>query len=211
MINNYFIYLLGMFIIPLLCVWLPILIGQRYGFYTKKKFGKINDTAVGSVVGASLGLLAFMLAFTFQIVDNRYSTRKGLLLDEVTTIRTTYLQSGLIPEPYKSNSRKLLVEYTALRVSVIHDVTKIKLEKLKVKSQAILDSLWNYSEHLAAVDRSSEAYSLYTSSVNNLNEIYNKRITYTFEYRIPVAILWILVIVTFYVYVPSWIPIWNLR
>lgn len=196
MINNSFLYTVGFFVLPFLCVLLPILIGQRYGLYSKAKSGKINDSPVGSVVGAALGLLAFMLAFTFQIVDNRYSSRKALLLDEVTTIRTAYLQSGLIPEPYKTSSRELLVQYVDLRISFLKDMNTPKLENLKAQSQRILDSLWHYSEVLASQDRSSEAYSLYTTSVTDLGEIYNKKVTFTFEYRIPSAILWVLLIVT---------------
>jgi hypothetical protein len=187
-----------MYLIPFFGVLLPILLGQRYGFYLKTKAVKVSDAPIGSVVGAALGLLAFMLAFTFQIVDNRYNERKKLLLDEVTTIRTTYLRAGLIPEPYKSNTRKLLIEYTDLRASIVDEITPQKVEHLKSRSQAILDSLWHYSEALGAQDRSSEAYSLYMSSTNDLNEIYNHRVTYTFEYRIPFAILFILGVITLF-------------
>lgn len=194
-INNT-IQILGMFMIPFLCVLIPILIGQHYGLYIKSKSGKVNDSPVGSVVGTSLGLLAFMLAFTFQIVDNRYNTRKELLLNEVTTIRTAYLRAGLIPEPYRSNTRKLLIEYTDLRTSIVNGVTPEKVEHLRVRSQAILDSLWSYSEAIGTQDRSSESYSLYTGSINDLVEIYNQRVTLTFEYRIPVPILWVLFIIT---------------
>lgn len=197
MLNNSLLFVIGIFVLPFVCILLPILAGQRYGLYTKTKAGQINESPVGSVVGAALGLLAFMLAFTFQIVDNRYNSRKELLLDEVTAIRTTYLQSGLIPEPYKTASRKLLIKYTDLRVDFIKNVSPKKLENLKTGSQTVLDSLWHYSEALASQDRSSEAYSLYISSVNELNEIYNKRVTFTFEYRIPIAILWVLLIVSF--------------
>jgi hypothetical protein len=189
---------LAMYLIPFFCVLVPILLGQQYGFYLKTKAVKVSDAPVGSVVGASLGLLAFMLAFTFQIVDNRYNERKKLLLDEVTTIRTTYLRAGLIPEPYKSNTRKLLIEYTDVRAAIVNDISPKKLEHLRIRSQAILDSLWHYSEALAAYDRSSEAYSLYTGSTNDLNEIYNQRVTYTFEYRIPFAILFILGVITLF-------------
>lgn len=197
MTDTIFLFAAVMFIVPFLCILIPILAGQHYGLYVKSKSGKINDSPVGSVVGAALGLLAFMLAFTFQIVDNRYNTRKELLLDEVTTIRTAYLQSGLIPEPYRGASRKLLIEYIDLRSNLSKDASAAKIEHLKVRSQFILDSLWKFSETLAAQDRSSEAYSLYTSSVNNLVEIYNKRVTFTFEYRIPPAIIWVLLLVTF--------------
>lgn len=192
-----FLYAAAMFFVPFLCIFIPILVGQHYGLSIRTKSGKVNDSPVGSVVGAALGLLAFMLAFTFQIVDNRYNSRKELLLDEVTAIRTTYLQAGLIPDPYRKTSRKLLVEYIDLRSDVVKDVSIEKIEHLKIRSKFILDSLWKFSETLAAQDRSSEAYSLYTSSVNNLIEIYNKRVTFTFEYRIPVAILWVLLLVTF--------------
>lgn len=187
-----------MFLIPFLCILIPILIGQHYGLNLKLKSGKISESPVGSVVGTSLGLLAFMLAFTFQIVDNRYNSRKELLLDEVTTIRTTYLRAGLIPEPYKSNTRKLLVEYTDLRGAIVNDVSIDKVEKLKTRSQSILDILWGYSESLAAQDRSSEAYSLYMTSVDDLVDIYNKRITLTFQYRIPIGILCVLLIISFF-------------
>ena len=189
---------LEMYLIPFLCVFVPILLGQQYGLYLKHRAVKVSDAPVGSVVGASLGLLAFMLAFTFQIVDNRYNERKKLLLDEVTTIRTTYLRAGLIPEPYKSSTRKLLIEYTDVRAAIVSDMSPKKLEHVRVRSQAILDSLWHYSEALAAFDRSSEAFSLYMGSTNDLNEIYNQRVTYTFEYRIPFAILCILGIITLF-------------
>jgi hypothetical protein len=196
--NMSFFEIIGMYLIPFGCILIPILVGQHYGLFVKAKSGDVNDSPVGGVVGAALGLLAFMLAFTFQIVDNRYNNRKELLLDEVTTIRTTYLQSGLIPEPYRSASRKHLVEYVDLRYAIINDISPEKLKHVKLKSEAILDSLWGYSEALAAQDRSSEAYSLYTGSVNNLVEDYNKRITFTFEYRIPVAILWVLFVITLF-------------
>jgi hypothetical protein len=184
-----------MFILPFISVLIPILIGQKYGLYVKTKTGKVNDTPVGSVVGASLGFLAFMLAFTFQIVDNRYNSRKELLLDEVTTIRTTYLRSGLIPEPYRSASRKKLLEYVNIRAALVHHSTPEKIKILIVHSQTILDSLWSYSEALAKEDKSSEAYSLYMTAVNDLIDIYNKRITFTFEYRVPIEILGVLFII----------------
>ncbi|QOG04288.1 hypothetical protein [Flavobacterium sp. MDT1-60] len=198
MINVSFFEILGMFIIPFCSILIPILVGQYYGLFVKNKSGKVSDSPVGSVVGAALGLLAFMLAFTFQIVDNRYNSRKELLLDEVTEIRTTYLQSGLIPEPYRSSSRKFLIEYTDLRATLVNDTSIENVQRLKIRSQSILDSLWDYSEALAAQDRSSEAYSLYITSVNSLFDTYNKRVTLTFEYRIPVAILWVLFIISWF-------------
>jgi len=193
---NKFFEIAGMFLLPLIAVLVPILIGQWYGRYRKTKTGDEQHGPVGTVVGAAMGLLAFMLAITFQIVSNRYDARKQLLLDDVTNIRTAYLRAGLIPEPYRYNTKKLLVEYVDLRVDLATNLSK--LNPVLSRSQQILDTLWKYTEALAEQDRSSEVYALYTTSVNDLVDTYNQRITITLEYRIPPAILLVLFIISFF-------------
>jgi hypothetical protein len=187
---------LGMFLAPFLVVLIPVYIGRRYGTYHIKKSADLKDAPVGTVVAAAFGTLAFFLAFVFQISANRYNDRKALLLEEVTNIRTAYLQAGLLGEPMRSDIRKLLVEYVDLRVDINKDAAK--LTKAISRSPQILDTLWGYAEKLAEQDRSSEVYSLYTISINDLVNTYNHRMTMTFEYRIPSVILWILFIVGFF-------------
>lgn len=184
-----------MFIIPFLSVLIPILLGQRYGQYRKAKTEEVQHAPVGSVVAAAFGLLAFMLAITFQITANRYDARKELLLEEVTDIRSTFLRAGLIPEPYRSYTKKFLVEYVDLRVDFAKDIKK--LEPGLARSQQILDSLWKYTEALAEQDRSSEVYALYTTSVNDMIDSYNQRIAVGLQYRIPGAVLFVLFMISF--------------
>ncbi|HEX6847184.1 MAG TPA: hypothetical protein VF144_09410 [Chitinophagaceae bacterium] len=184
-----------MVIIPFLAVLIPILLGQRYGQYRKAKTEEVSKAPVGSVVAAAFGLLAFMLAITFQITANRYDARKELLLEEVTNIRSTFLRAGLIPEPYRSNTKRFLVEYVDRRVDFANDIAK--LEAGLTRSQQILDSLWNYTEALAEQDRSSEVYALYTTSVNDMVNSYNQRITVGLQYRIPGAVLFVLFVISF--------------
>ena len=43
---------------------------------------KSGESPVSAIAGAILGLLAFMLAFTFSIVSDRYDTKKGLVREE---------------------------------------------------------------------------------------------------------------------------------
>jgi len=136
-----------MFFIPLLVVLTPILIGQRYGIWHTKKSPNLQNASVGSVVGAAFGLLAFMLAFTFQIAASRYNERKELLLEEVTNIRTTWLRSGVVPEPFRSDTRKLLLEYVDLRIDLANDLSK--LSSAMIRSQHILDKFWESVEILA--------------------------------------------------------------
>jgi hypothetical protein len=191
-----FLMIAGLFLIPLIVVLVTIILGQFYGTWRKKKAVNMEPGSVGTVVATTFALLAFMMAFTFQIVSNRYDKRKELLLEEVTNIRTTYLRSGLLPEPFRSENKKLLLEYTDLRAELAHDITKANITISR--SQEILDSLWDCAEILAQQDRSSEVYALFTSSVNDLVDNYNQRITMIFEYRIPVVVIWILLIITFF-------------
>lgn len=184
------------FLIPLLSVLIALYLGQRYGIYSIKKSPELQQSAVGSVVGAIFGLLAFVLAFTFQIAANHYDSRKSMLLEEVTNIRTTYLRSGLIDEPICSDTKKLLVDYVDQRVELTRDFSKLGL--VLSRSQQILDSLWSYAELLAKRDRSSEVYALYTTSVNDLVDNYNQRVTLAIEYRIPVAVFYVLYVILFF-------------
>lgn len=189
-----FLAVVGLFVIPMIIVLVPIFIGQYYGIYrSKKKPDELQRESVGTAVGAAFALLAFMLAFTFQIATDRYSTRKELLLTEVTNIRTAYLRAGLLPDPIRSDSKKLLAEYVEIRVDFANDATNVLT--LITRSQEILDNLWIYTERLAEQDRSSEVYALFTQSVNDLVDNYNHRITMSLEYRIPSVILWILFII----------------
>jgi len=183
------------FLIPFLIVLTALYLGQRYGIYSIKKSPELQQSAVGSVVGAVFGLLAFVLAFTFQIAANHYDARKSMLLKEVTDIRTMYLRAGLIDEPICSDTKKLLVDYVDQRVELTRDFSKLSL--VQSRSQQIFDTLWSYAELLAKRDRSSEVYSLYTSSVNDLIDNYNQRVTLALEYRISVAVFYALFVILF--------------
>jgi hypothetical protein len=185
--------LAGIFLIPFLVVLIPTLIGHRFGIYRRMDQDELQHAPVGTVVGSAFALLAFMLAFTFQIATNRYEARKVLLLDEVTNIRTTYLRAGLLEEPMRSDIKELLVEYIDLRAEIARDTSKMNIAISR--SQQILNNLWDCAEELAEEDRSSEIYALFTTSVNDLYDIFNQRITTTFEYRIPPLVMWILFII----------------
>lgn len=184
-----------MLLVPFLLVIIPVYIGERTGRYARRKYESIKDMEISAIIGASFGLLAFMMAFTFQIAAGRYDARKGLLLDEVTNIRTTYLRAKLLPEPVSSESKTLLSEYVDLRADLAKDPAKLGIAMSR--SQEILDRLWTITIKLAEENRSSEIYALFTESVNDLFNNYNHRITMTFEYRVPPMVLWILVIIAF--------------
>jgi hypothetical protein len=182
-------------LLTILFILVPIQIGQRLGRAAVKRAGALHDAPIGSVVGAALGLLAFMLAFTFQITTNRLDTRKELLLDEVGSIRDAYLRASLLPEPQRTECRKLLREYVDRRAEVAasHGIQHLAI----TRSEEIHRALWTQAEALAALDRSSEVYSMFTSSVNDVIRLHHKRVTVLLYYKIPPVILSVLYFIAF--------------
>ena len=197
LINTSFLANLWMFFVPLLAILAPVWLGKRFGAYTKKKSGPLPDGPLSSMVGASLGLLAFMLAFIFQIVGGRYEKRKQLLLEEVSDIRSSFLYAGLVPEPIRTSSRKMIITYVNTRIDLGYHPTPEKLKEAKIISQRILDSLWVFSENLAELDRDSEMYVLYTASISKLATLFNERIAIGLNLRLHLAILYVMSIVSF--------------
>ena len=191
----YMIFFWFKLIIPIFLIIVPVWLGKRIGIRVRERSGHINHTPVGTVVGAGLGLFAFMLAFTFQIASSRYDTRKQLLLNETESIRSTYMKAGLLPDKYRIPSRQLITEYLDLRVKVARNPSF--LEEAKVRTTQIQHLLWTIAQALTKEFRNSEVYTLYITSTNELIELYNKRIVIAQQYHIHDVILWVLYFISF--------------
>jgi hypothetical protein len=101
----------GVFILTVIMVLLSIGAGVFMGDRRRRQPDHEAESSLGTIITATLGLLAFMLAFTFGMAANRLETRKQLLLDEINAIGTTYLRAGYLLKPHSSEIRKLLREY----------------------------------------------------------------------------------------------------
>jgi len=72
----------------------------------------------GALVGATMGLLAFMLAFTFNGASGRHDVRKSPVIEEANAVEKTYLRAGFLAEPARADIRGLLRDYVDLRVKL---------------------------------------------------------------------------------------------
>src|SRR5215203_2247993 len=106
------------FIFISLIVLVPIEVGQRLGARRRRMSDPEPEGPVGHVVGATLALLGFMVALTVGAATARFDVRKEALIDGVNAIETSFRNAGLVPEPHRSESRKLLVEYVETRLDL---------------------------------------------------------------------------------------------
>jgi hypothetical protein len=147
-----------------------------------------DDMPVNTIVGASLALLGFLLAFTFGFAASRFDSRKQLLLDEVNSIGTTYLRAGFLPEPHRNEVRNLIRKYVDLRIELIEHPAKIK--PIIEESASIQDEMWKHAEEISKEDlKNPDIVSLFMISLNETIDLQTKRITVALVYRIP-DIIW---------------------
>ena len=158
-------------------------------FFGRRKFNsgqKVAEAPLGTAVSAVLGLLAFMLGFTFSITAARFSERKGLVISHANAIGVTYLRAGLLPEKQKTAVRKLLSEYTDIMLKLQQEG---EIEKMLDRREAIHTALWEQTVSLEKEDLDSEIRSLFISSVNEIIQLSEERKTVGLIFMIPNA-LW---------------------
>src|SRR5262245_56224072 len=95
----------GQFLITVAVVLLSVEGGYRLGRYRCRRPDPEKESSVGSMVGGTLGLLAFLLAFTFGLAASRFDARRLVLLDEVNAIGKAYLRADFLPEPRRKQVR----------------------------------------------------------------------------------------------------------
>ena len=184
-----FFYSLPSWVLFTFFVIVGILTTELGSFIGRRRFnqGKKEPAApIGTAVSAILGLLAFMLGFTFSITASRYSERKGLVVSQTNAIGTSYLRAGLIPEKQRNSVRILLREYTGLLLDLQNSsYAKNKFDRI----DAIHFLLWEQAESLENENMPPAIQSLFIQSVNEIINLSDQRKTVALIYRIP-NVLW---------------------
>jgi hypothetical protein len=139
------------------------------------------------MVGAMLGLLAFMLAFTFGLAASRFDARRLALLDEANAIGTAYLRTGFLPEPHRSEIRHLLREYVDVRLEAVRTE---RVEQGISRSIELQRSLWSQAVTAAEKDPRSIVVGLFIQSLNEVIDLHAKRIMFGLRSRIP-GTIWV--------------------
>lgn len=175
----------------LIFTFIVLFLAFEGGVFLGKKHQSISEpkdrSPIGSIVAATLGLLAFLLAFTFGISASKFDERRMLVIDEANAIRTTYLRAGYLPDPYRIEIRKLLKEYVSLRLEALNTGN---IEQGVKGSENLQDQLWLQAVAVAEKNSNSEVIGLFIESLNEVIEMHAKRVNLGIYIRIPI-IIWI--------------------
>jgi len=175
----------AIFFIGLAAILLVSEIGWQLGICSKDGGGS-NITTLES---AMLGLLALMLAFTFSMALSRFEARRDAVLNEANAIGTTALRARLLPDPYRSETLKLLREYVQLRIDIIQRGTSLAESNAIIdRSNALQEALWQQAKAIASKDRGLIPTGLFIQSLNQMIDDQGTRLS-ALRNRVPNSVL----------------------
>jgi hypothetical protein len=162
----------GVFVAILIVVLLSVECGYRLGRYRRNRHEQEKETPVGTMVGATLGLLAFILAFTFGLAAARFDTRRQVLLDEANAIGTTYLRAGMLPER-REEIRALLRNYVDTRLEAVRSGN---IAEGMRQSENIQNDVWTHAIAVGEKNPNSIVVGLFVQSLNDMIDLHAKRV-----------------------------------
>lgn len=180
----------AVFVVSCLVVYGALEIGYRIGRWRHRHASDEKDSTVGVIVGSILGLLAFILAFTFSLAASRFEERRQTVLEEANAIGTAYLRTQLLPEPQRSNTASLLREYVDVRLKAASQSSTFEeLANALAQSEQLHTSLWSNAMSAAEV-QPTVLTGLFIQALNGVIDIHGKRVLIGVRSRIP-TIIWI--------------------
>jgi hypothetical protein len=124
-------------------------IGFRYGVSQQGKGRKAQLAQVRAIMGASLGLLAFMLAFTFSSAQQHFEERTRAYMLEVSAIDSAYRGADLLSDDHRVQAQDLLRHFADLRVRLSRVVRADEFDTVVAlvrESEHVHDLLWAIAE-----------------------------------------------------------------
>jgi CDP-diglyceride synthetase len=187
----------GFFGLTIALVMGAVEVGRMFGCNVYRRSKNEKESTANAFVGTVLGLVAFILAFTFGIVTNRYDDRKALVLEEANAIGTAYLRADFMSDPDKGKTKELFREYLDSRIGVVQKRDLTQIMKLLTDAARIQQELWELAVANSSKDTNSVVAALYVDSLNSVLDVHAKRVAVGLQARVPVGIWAVLYMLVF--------------
>jgi hypothetical protein len=177
-----------------------LLAAEEVGFRVKRRTKPVTEGIergdIALILGAVLTLLALMLGFTYSMSENRFETRRQLVIEEANAIGTTYLRAKTLPEPRSSEIRELLRRYAGLRAGIggRKDDTPEKIREVNNQAKQLHDSIWSHAAVLAR-ENPNPIVSIFLQTLNEMIDFHSKRLA-AFRNRVPFVIYLVLFVIS---------------
>jgi hypothetical protein len=172
----------AVFVATVAMCWLAVEGGRLAGRLRVRVGAQEKSDSVAALHGSILALLAFILAFTFGMAANRFDARKKLVLAEANAIGTCYLRAELLPSPFDTEMRALLLEYVDARLDAVQPD---KLESALARAEELHALLWSQTVQVSREVPGSYGFVLFAQSLNEVIDLHEKRVVASIYDRLP--------------------------
>lgn len=148
---------------------------------------------LGIILAATLTLLGLIIGFSFSMATNRYDQRKNFEEAEANAIGTEILRADFLPTAEGANVRKLLAEYTGLRIQFYLNKDDDQRKRLAERTAQLQATLWSTVRKSSAVQPTP----VEALVIAGMNDVINSQ-GYTqaaFWNRIPTAAWFLMAII----------------
>lgn len=177
-----------LFFLTFLLMVLMLEVGFQFGQRKRAGAAKAQTAQVRALMGATLGLLAFMLAFTFSAAQEHFDSRIQFQIDEAILAKNAFMQADLYSEPDRTQARRLLLEHVEGRIRLIEMVREKQPEqvfRLLKRTDEIHLQLWSLG-----VEGTMSESQAFAQSVLGLMDMQTRRVQAALANRIPL-IIWL--------------------
>jgi hypothetical protein len=166
-------------------------IGFRVGRWWQERMPGEQEGPTGVLVGALLGLFAFLLAVTMGLAADRFDARRGLVLAEANAIGEAYLQADYLPQPAADEMKDLLREYVSLRIAS-DDLAQVQASIQR--SVELHAAMWTITAEVAQSGHSPDLVSSFGDKVTEIVSLNEARVVAGLYARVPETILLLLLV-----------------
>jgi hypothetical protein len=176
----------GVYVLVTLLILGSCEVGYHLGHHARSRQDKVASESLGPMVGGLLGMLAFVLAFTFSMAATQNDKRKQGVLDEANAIGTAYLRTELLPAEEGAVLRQQLSEYVNERLRA---VDQSNLASALARSVELHAQMWAQVAAAARKDANTNT-ALMAEALNQVIDMHENRVSAALYNRIPGSV-WI--------------------
>lgn len=167
--------------------------GYRVGRHYRRNPDKSQMAQVRAIMGASLALLAFMLAFSFAVAQRHFEERTDAYLLEVTAIDAAYRGASLLDHQSMSEARELLRQFVQLRRDTFSAEERGEVEEIVMqlrKAERLHDRLWQVADSSMQSPGDSIDDSIFSNAILAMIRANDERLQHTMFNRIS-TVIWL--------------------
>jgi hypothetical protein len=180
------LFLGGLFVAIVVGTLLAFEAGLWLGRWRSRKPNPEALLPVRMLVTSTLGMLSFILGFTFGLASSHFDNRSQSVFDEATAIGAAYHRADLLPEPARTNERQLIRNYVDVRLEPLDGHKTDVVARLR----KVQERMWEEAVGASRKDGAASSVMPFTQSLIEVNA-QGERVLTGIRSRIPVVV-WVI-------------------